>query len=113
MPFGGTSLIVLALSAFLCLPPYLALRMFVRSFQRAERRGLPTRKFYFAISATLMAFMFNLGVFIGSAISLQQGTLGFVRLHVVAIAIAWVALWIWIFLGLALGRDLGRRRGLR
>lgn len=113
MSIAGTSLIILALSAFLCLPPYLALRMFVRSFRRAERRGIPTGKFYFAISATLMAFMFNLGVFIGSAISLQQGTLGFVRLHVIAIVIAWVTFWIWVFLGLALGRDLGRKRGLR
>lgn len=113
MAIGGSSLIILALSAFLCLPPYLALRMFVRSYQRAARRGIPTQKFYFAISATLMAFMFNVGIFIGSSLSLEQGTLSFVRLHVFAIVIAWVSFWIWVFLGFALGRDLGRKRGLR
>ncbi len=113
MAIGGSSLMILALSAFLCLPPYFALRMFVRSYQRAERRGIPTGRFYLAISAVLVAFMFNMGVFIGSSISLQQGTLPFTRLHVVAIVIAWITFWIWIFLGLALGRDLGRKRGLR
>ena len=104
MPFGGTSLIILALSAFLCLPPYLALRMFVRSFQRAERRGLPTRKFYFCDFGDADGLYVQSGGFsLAAQFPLQQGTLGFVRLHVVAIAIAWVALWIWIFLGLALG----------
>ncbi|MCX8509404.1 MAG: hypothetical protein ORN49_11095 [Rhodobacteraceae bacterium] len=113
MAINGNILIILAISAILCLPPYLALRMFMKSYQRAARRGLPTGRFYVAIALMLVAFMFNMGVLIGGAIAFEQGTLTFVHLHVIALAIAWISFWIWLFLGLALGRNLGRKHGLR
>lgn len=110
---NGSVLFTLFLSLIFCLPPFMALRLFARSYKRAERRNLPSRKYLIAMSLALGAFVFNLGALLHTSYLLASDTFAFGRVHAVAAAFAWICFWVWLFLGFALGRDLGRRSGLR
>lgn len=113
MVLPASAITILLFGAALCLPPFLALRLFIRSHRRATRRRLSTRRFYLAISLALIAFMFNVGALIGTSVALTRGEMPSAQINTIALAIAWVCFWVWIFLLFALGRDLGRKSGLR
>lgn len=108
MPLQLSTIALMFLSSFLCLPPYLAMQLFQRSRRRARRHGLPTTRFRVAIGLCVMAFAFNLGVFVITIRALHSGNATFGLMHSVAIAVAWVAFWTWLILSLTIGRRLGR-----
>ena len=109
----GTALTILTIAALTCLPPFLALRLFVRTYRRALRRQIPAGRFLAAIALTIVILLFNLGALLGAALNLSgaEGSLG--RMQIIAIGLAWITFWVWLFLAFALGRDLCKRPGLR
>lgn len=114
MEFGQTLLAYTAIAAILCLPPALALRLFIRTAQRARRRGIDATRFRLAAVVCAVALLYNCGVVVGTIRTLAaRGDLSFALWEGLAVAIAWIAFWVWLFLAIALGRDLGRTSGLR
>lgn len=113
MGLQGSAIALMFLSSLLCLPPYLALQMFQRSFRRARRHGVPTTRFAGAVAACLAAFLFNLVAFAMTIRELAHGESDFGKLQALAVAVAWVTFWLWLFLAVALGRNLGRGKDLR
>ncbi|HQY43802.1 MAG TPA: hypothetical protein PK450_06445 [Paracoccaceae bacterium] len=113
MNLHGSPLTILIIAALTCLPPFLALRLFVHSYRRALRRHMPAGRFLAAIGVSIFIFLFNLGALLITSFAMSEGELTLGRVQVVAIALAWIAFWIWLFLAFALGRDLGKRTGLR
>jgi protein-S-isoprenylcysteine O-methyltransferase Ste14 len=113
MVLKGTALSILIFGAALCIPPFLTLRLFARSFKRARRRKLNGNRFLIAMAVAAVVFLFNLFVMFSTATSISDGDMEFGTLQVIAVSFSWIAFWVWIFLVIALGRDLGRRRGLR
>lgn len=108
MPLQLSTIALMFLSSFLCLPPYLAMQLFQRSRRRARRHGLPTTRFRVAIAVCIIAFTFNLVVFAITIRALHGGYATFDPIHTIAIAVAWVAFWTWLILSLTIGRQLGR-----
>lgn len=108
MPLQLSTIALMFLSSFLCLPPYLAMQLFQRSLRRARRHGLPIRRFQVAIGVCIASFIFNLGVFALTVRALHGGFASFGQLQAIAIAFAWIAFWTWLILSLTLGRRLGR-----
>ena len=104
MVLKGSALTVVLLGLATCLPLFLALRLFVRLFNRARRRNLPTGRFVAAIAITLVAFLFNVGVLLGTGRALANGGMPFGVVQGLAAGTAWVGFWIWLFLALTLGR---------
>lgn len=114
MGSAGTAIIYVLIAAAICLPPLLALRLFYRSFRRAQHRAIPAGRFRVAWIAALVGFLYNCGAVIGTFRLLAAGgTVEFTLWHGLAVAVAWVAFWVWLFMAVALGRDLGRTHGLR
>ena len=104
MATEGSAFPVVVFGLATCLPLFLALRLFVRLFSRARRRNLPTGRFVAAIAVTLVAFLFNLGVFLGTGRAFASGGMPFGVVQGLAAAIAWVGFWVWLFLAFTLGR---------
>lgn len=113
MILHGSPLIILIIAAFTCLPPFLALRLFVQSYRRALRRHMPAGRFIAAIAVTILIFLFNLGALLGTSFAMSQGGAPLGGAQITAIGLAWIIFWVWLFLAFALGRDLGKRMGLR
>ena len=113
MVFQSSALTVLLIGAALCVPPFLMLRLFSRSYRRAQKRRLPSTRFLVALVISALAFVFNLGVLAHFGWRMAKGSVEPGNLLWAGIATAWVALWIWIFFGLALGRSLRRNRRIR
>ena len=113
MILHGSALTILLIAGLTCLPPFLALRLFVQSYRRALRRHMPVGRFLAAIGVMIVIFLFNLGALVGTASAIAGGESGLDRLQIAAIGLAWITFWVWLFLAFALGRDLGKRMGLR
>ena len=113
MPLPGSPLTIFIVAVLTCLPPFLALRLVVRSYRRAVRHGVPSGRFLAAIGLTLVIFLFNLGVLVGTSIAMSHGVGRIGPVQMAAAGLAWITFWVWLFLAFALGRDLGRRSGLR
>ena len=114
MDFPGTALSFVLIAAAACLPPALAMRLFLRSFRRARRHGLSGNRFRLAALACLVAFLYNVGAVLGTWRALaSDGGAEFTLWQGVAVSLAWVSFWVWLFMAIALGRDLGRTHGLR
>lgn len=109
----GIALTILIIAALTCLPPLLALMLFVRTYRRALRRQIPAGRFLAAIALTIVIFLFNLGALVGTALALSGGEGSLGRMQIIAIGLAWITFWVWLFLAFALGRDLGKHMGLR
>ena len=108
MVLQGSVLIVVLIGVITCLPLFLALRLFVRAFNRARRRDQPTWRFVAAIAVTLIAFMFNLGVLMGTGRAVAEGGAPFTEMQALATGLSWVAFWIWLFLAFSFGRKRGK-----
>lgn len=108
MGLQGSAIALMFLSSLLCLPPYLALQLFQRSYRRARRHGIPVARHAVAVAACLVAFLFNLAAFVVTVRQLANGNSDFGRVQALAIAVAWVTFWLWLFLALVIGRSLGR-----
>lgn len=104
MATKGSVFTVVLFGLVTCLPLFLALRLFVRLFNRARRRSLPTGRFVAAIAITFVAFLFNLGVLLGTGRAIANGGMPFGVLQGLAAGFAWVGFWVWLFLALTLGR---------
>ncbi len=109
MILKGSFFLVLLIGVVICLPPFLALRLLVRSYHRAHRRQLPTGRYLAAIAVCIIAFLFNLGVLIGSANAIADGGVAFGPVQTLAAGIAWIAFWAWLFLSYALRHKSGLR----
>lgn len=85
----------------------------MRSYRRAQRRRLPSRRYLVAAVISLLALMNNLGTLLGTSIALGRGEVQIYGLQQgIAIGIAWICFWIWLFLEVTVGKRMGRRRGL-
>lgn len=104
---------MLFLSIVWCLPPFLALKFFVRSYMRAARRGLAPTRFLAAVAAMIVVFIYNVGVLLATGIAVSHGGAQLDSVHGLAFAASWISFWLWLFLRIALGRDFGRKSGLR
>lgn len=114
MDIPATALTYVLIAAVACLPPALAMRLFLRSFRRARRHGLSGNRFRLAALACLVALLYNAGAVIGTLRVLSSdGAFEFTLWQGIALTLAWVCFWVWLFLAIALGRDLGRTHGLR
>lgn len=110
MGFNLHSLFILGFGLLLCLPPFLALRMFVRSYRRAARRGLPAGRFVVAFTLVLVIFIYNLGALVGLARAVEVSGETFGLHQKIGLGLSWILFWVWLFLAFAFGRELGRGR---
>lgn len=108
MTLPSSAIVMILLSAFLCLPPFMALRLVARFYRRARRHNLNGGRFLIALAVLLVAFLFNLGVIYGAAGAMQSGGLTIGRVQAVALGISWVAFWFWIFMAFGIGQPVGR-----
>lgn len=102
--------VILAVSAVLCLPPFLMLRLTARYYRRAQRHNLPTRRYGVIFALMLVAFAFNLAAMTSMSWQIGLGGGSFSPWHAAAVAIAWVTFWAWLFLTFGLGQNIARRR---
>lgn len=109
MILQGSLLVVVLIGLITCLPLFLALRLFVRTFNRARRHHQPIGRHVAAIAFTLIAFMFNLGVLWGTGRIVAEGGAPFTEMQALATGLSWVAFWIWLFLAFSIGRKRGKR----
>ncbi|MGB3148443.1 MAG: hypothetical protein WBA91_11900 [Paracoccaceae bacterium] len=103
----------LIFAAIWAIPPYFTLRLFVRTYRRAERRGVTPGRYLIALALMIICYLFNIGVLLRFGLALSDGTADLGGTEAIAFGISWVSFWLWIFLRLAIGRDLGRKSGLR
>jgi len=110
MVYPHTSLMILLISVVVCLPPFLAFRVLLRCYRKAERREIPSQRYLLGAGLALLTFLVNLGILLGTALGIRNGVIAIGFWQGVAVAIAWVSFWAWIFLELTIARKLGRRR---
>jgi uncharacterized membrane protein YjfL (UPF0719 family) len=110
MVYPHTSLMILLISLFVCVPPFLVFRVLMRCYRKAERREIPSQRYFLGAAFALMTFLINLGILLGTALGIRNGIVEIGFWQGVAVAIAWVSFWAWIFLELTIARKLGRRR---
>ena len=63
--------VIILMSALLCLPPFLALRLLIRYYRRALRLGTDGVRLLLAAVVVLIGFLFNLGVTYGATFVLS------------------------------------------
>lgn len=110
MVYPQTSLMILLISVFVCVPPFLVFRVLMRCYRKAERRQIPSQRYIVGAGGALMTFLVNLGILMGTALGISNGVIAIGFWQGVAVAIAWVCFWAWIFLELTIARKLARRR---
>lgn len=84
------------LFAFLCGPPFLSLLICLRRLRYQQRRGRGGKLLVVGIVFSAAAFLFNSGTTFITTFRIARDEVTFGRVHVVALALAWLCFWIWI-----------------